>query len=808
MTKSPTLLLAAALALAGSSSADAATVLHPNDVQIVAFASDAPDAIAFVTWVELEAGTEVRFTDRGWACGGFQPSGETELRFTAQSTVPAGSVFEYEDNASNGPEWDLLSGTFSLTGDPGDQIIVYQGTLESPTPIFAFDTTDGWEDCSAVTDNYKSALPDGLVDGVSAVTMAHSDSFWYRPWYAKSATLDTLKEWMVDRNRFKTTSITSTRVADFEAPTSGFTIRAGQSGTNGYTEYIPGTAACIILTGHDGDFYPDDIVDRNSGCWDGSACDWSKTCSPQDTNNCDATTWNDANTQDMARRANDYFEAHTGYTCHLVVNRLARVKLDPNREIGEAAQNDQTAIDTYNDFHNFAEMARMDIETNHPCGAGMLIDFHGHIHPEARIEMGYKLSGSQLRENDAYVNGLAFTSSMKNMPTHKGSAFSAVVRGSSSMGALFELSTALNTTGYESVPSPTVNAPAVDESYFQGGYNIEAHGSQNGGKIDGIQIEFPSYLRTQEFGMQADMLAAFGEVVIPQMFAAHYPIACDVLGATAAPSTLAPTNSPVTPAPTDAPVTLAPTDSPVTPAPTDAPVVPGLVAYDMVNSASHGLISYTNDFTDAFSSSWDGFQKYQRGNGGFIPPYFKDDGNDPNMASVDLDGRENGSCCGFFYKYGIVEYSDNEEFFGVVDTDASNSQNTDVGTATWQFDVAGYTDLAVSIDVAAFGNFEGSGQDFFKWTASIDGGNTVDIFQSTVDTSSTHTYTLSDGYTKNYDDPMMLDEVVLKNTFQTFTKSLASLNISPSTGGTLTLQLEARTNSSYEPIAFRNIKIY
>ena len=52
-----------------------------------------------------------------------------------------------------------------------------------------------------------------------------------------------------------------------------------------------------------------------------------------------------------------------------------------------------------------------------PAVPGLLVDFHGHTHPEARIELGYKISASQLRESDATLDGLAYTSSIKNMPS-------------------------------------------------------------------------------------------------------------------------------------------------------------------------------------------------------------------------------------------------------------------------------------------------------------------------------------------------------------------------------------------------------
>ena len=38
-------------------------------------------------------------------------------------------------------------------------------------------------------------------------------------------------------------------------------------------------------------------------------------------------------------------------------------------------------------------------------------------HPEARIEVGYKISKTQLQGSDANLDTLAYTSSVKNMPS-------------------------------------------------------------------------------------------------------------------------------------------------------------------------------------------------------------------------------------------------------------------------------------------------------------------------------------------------------------------------------------------------------
>ena len=53
---------------------------------------------------------------------------------------------------------------------------------------------------------------------------------------------------------------------------------------------------------------------------------------------------------------------------------LCRTKLDPNREINEAAQGDELAIDAYNTFHGYISAA---IEA--VGGRGILFDLHGQV---------------------------------------------------------------------------------------------------------------------------------------------------------------------------------------------------------------------------------------------------------------------------------------------------------------------------------------------------------------------------------------------------------------------------------------------
>ena len=82
-----------------------------------------------------------------------------------------------------------------------------------------------------------------------------------------------------------------------------------------------------------------------------------------------------------------------------------------------------------------------------------------------------------------------------------------------------------------------------------------------------------------------------------------------------------------------------------------------------------------------------------------------------------------------------------DEFFCIVDTE--NGDNSGPVTATWVFDITGGTDLVLSVDMGAMGDFESD--DFFEWTYSIDGGPTMVAFASSVDEAGSQTYTLEGG---------------------------------------------------------------
>jgi hypothetical protein len=146
-----------------------ATTLEPGDVAIVHYASDDPDAFALVFLRDIEAGTTINITNKGWlAAGGFHPSGGTTT-YTAPADITAGTVIT------------VPIGSIALD-TAGDQLIVYQGTEASPTLLYAIDFADGNNTFAAdAISSTTSALPTGLTLGVTALALGSDNAVYAGP---------------------------------------------------------------------------------------------------------------------------------------------------------------------------------------------------------------------------------------------------------------------------------------------------------------------------------------------------------------------------------------------------------------------------------------------------------------------------------------------------------------------------------------------------------------------------------------------------------------------------------------------------
>ncbi|MCP4727223.1 MAG: N-formylglutamate amidohydrolase, partial [bacterium] len=244
-------------------------------------------------------------------------------------------------------------------------------------------------------------------------------------------------------------------------PQSGNNYVSGTTyyGENNYVEYYAGELPIVLSAPHGGDLVPSEIPDRTYG-----------------------TTVTDSYTIETALAIRTAIYDLTGRYPHLIVSKLKRTKLDPNRSIGEAAQGNQYAEQAYNEYHNFIEIAKDTVEAHYD--RGLYLDLHGHGHSILRLELGYLLTSSDLENSDSGLNQSYYInkSSVRELVNSRGLDFADLIRGDNSFGAY------LAQYGVPSVPSPE-NPDPGGYTFFSGGYSTVEHGSRDGGTINGIQIE-------------------------------------------------------------------------------------------------------------------------------------------------------------------------------------------------------------------------------------------------------------------------------------------------------------------------------
>lgn len=148
----------------------AQSIFQPGDIAIIGYNFKDPDAFSFVFLEQAEEGTIVHITDCGYnAPSNAFRSGEGLLTYTVpEGGRKIGDVVTYPNDASFTKQG--IAGFFGLSIE-GDQLLIFQGTVEAPTFIYALNVYDEtWQ--TASTTNNNSSLPPGLTNGLTAI--AHS----------------------------------------------------------------------------------------------------------------------------------------------------------------------------------------------------------------------------------------------------------------------------------------------------------------------------------------------------------------------------------------------------------------------------------------------------------------------------------------------------------------------------------------------------------------------------------------------------------------------------------------------------------
>ncbi len=237
-----------------------------------------------------------------------------------------------------------------------------------------------------------------------------------------------------------------------------------------YVEYVHGNLPLIISVPHGGYEKPDDIPERTG-----------RFAKNQDIYTIEIV-------YEIIQKINDL----TGKYPYVIINHLHRTRLDANRNIKEAANGNLKAEKVWYAYHNRISSVKVRITEEYE--KGLFIDLHGHRHKIERIELGYLLSGEELRLDKDLLDGglLNEFSSIRHLLESNilDLSFTELIRGKYSFGSL------LSAKGQVCVPGNKLLYPQPDEPFFSGGFNTSRYGSSRGGTVDGIQIEMDLHTRT------------------------------------------------------------------------------------------------------------------------------------------------------------------------------------------------------------------------------------------------------------------------------------------------------------------------
>jgi hypothetical protein len=268
------------------------------------------------------------------------------------------------------------------------------------------------------------------------------------------------------------------------------TTSEGRSGVTGYVRHWPGELPIVLSVPHDGAIAPTDIPDRKTG-----------------------VTVRDSHARALAEAIRDALRTRLGRAPHLVVCELSRKKVDCNRPLAEGAA-DPAAARAWRDYHDALDAAEQAVLARSPHG--LYLDIHSHGHPKKRLEIGYLLKADDLRLPDARLDAdetVAARSSIRALGRRTPAKFSELLRGETSLGGL------LAARGVPAVPSPA-EILADTDPYFNGAYDIAAHGSRDGGRLDAAQFEVPAPQRDtpEHRAATAQAVAAALEVYFERHF--------------------------------------------------------------------------------------------------------------------------------------------------------------------------------------------------------------------------------------------------------------------------------------------------
>ena len=157
----------------------------------------------------------------------------------------------------------------------------------------------------------------------------------------------------------------------------------------------------------------------------------------------DFATETDSRTITLAELIDIEITKLTGSYPHLIYSNIKRDRVDLNRSIENGVPYDSgvpipASLQVYNEYHQYLRNATDKVAADFGCG--LVIDVHGHSHSVQQVEIGYSLTMTELRFEDATLNNATYSnkSSIKSLAKLVSSTttFAELLRGDYSIGEL------------------------------------------------------------------------------------------------------------------------------------------------------------------------------------------------------------------------------------------------------------------------------------------------------------------------------------------------------------------------------------
>jgi predicted extracellular nuclease len=210
-------------------------MLTPGDIAIAGFNTTNPDAIRFLILTDIAAGTSFSVTDNGWqSSGSFRP-GEGVLTYVAPTDLPAGTVLTWVNgSSSNSPGFSSNNPSNFALNATGDSLIIYTGTLASPTLIYALNSSAAWGNATSASTSAEPTAANGgtLETGLTTVAVLAANGY-----YSGGPTTGT-KEQLLNALSNPANWTTSGSATDLANWPSTFSLPSGGTGNIQITEFM------------------------------------------------------------------------------------------------------------------------------------------------------------------------------------------------------------------------------------------------------------------------------------------------------------------------------------------------------------------------------------------------------------------------------------------------------------------------------------------------------------------------------------------------------------------------------------------